>query len=846
MGGEWAAVDDGEAKTMRWIKRGLLFGFAVLLLAAALLAWYVQRVLPQKQGAIALQAPAAPLASLRIERDAWGVPTIRAESAHDAWFGLGFAHAQDRLWQLETHRRIAAGRLAEAFGPAAVDTDRFLRALGVRQAAAAQLARLPAESRAALQAYADGINGFVQQRMRARPPEFLILGIRPEPWTPEDSLGWALMMAWDLGGNWGSELLRLRLALRMPVERINQLLPPYPGEAPLASADYAALFRSLKLGSAAAVTSWLRLPQIAPPSGVEGVGSNNWVVAGSHTTTGHPLLANDPHLKLSTPSLWYLARIEMPGLKVAGATLPGLPGVVLGQNEHIAWGFTNTGPDVQDLYIEETDALDPARYRTPDGWARFESHDDVIHVRGGADVPITVRRTRHGPVLSDSGIVADVLASDPTLKLEPQNPGHVLALRWTALDADNDAITPALAMQAAGSVDAFIDATQGWVAPMQNMVVADGAGRIAMVAAGRVPLRKPENDLHGLVPAPGWDARYDWAGFVPADATPRQRDPERGFIVTANQRITEPGYPYFIGSDWALPYRYDRITQLLAAQPKQSIDDLAAIQGDLRSLAVPPLLPWLLRAESKHPLAAAALAKLKGFDGVMAGDSAAPLIYWAWHRQMAVALFKDDTGDALWRRSLQNRTFQDALEGVLARDDKSWCDDSGTLVVETCLLQSGVALTRALDELQQRFGSDLDSWQWQRAHQMRAEHRPFSHVALLAHWFEQRAPVAGDTHSVNVSRVGLRPDPDTGELYLDEHGPSLRALYDLGDRTQSRVMQSSGQSGIVFSTQYRSLLPLWLRVQSVPLWSRGLPEQTLVITPASAASPASADTGAAR
>ena len=528
---------------MTWIKRTLLLCFAGLLLAATALAWYVQRVLPQAQGAVELQDPMAPTAGLRIERDAWGIPTIRAANAHDAWFGLGFAHAQDRLWQLETHRRIAAGRLAEAFGPAAVDTDRFLRALDVRQTVALQWGRMPVESRAALQAYADGINAFVRQQMRARPPEFLILGIQPEPWTPQDSLGWALMMAWDLGGNWSSELLRLRLALRVPVDRINQLLPPYPGETPLPSADYAELFRSLKLNDGSATTSWLRLPQMAPPSGVEGVGSNNWVVAGSRTTTGQPLLANDPHLKLSTPSLWYLARIEMPGLKVAGATLPGLPGVVLGQNEHIAWGFTNTAPDVQDLYIEQVDLQDPTRYRTPEGWARFERHDEVIHVKGAADVTITVRRSRHGPVLSDAGIVSDVLDTDAKGKPTPRIQSHVLALRWTALDADSDAVTPALAMQAADSVDAFFDATRGWVAPMQNMVVADDAGCIAMVAAGRVPLRKPDNDLHGLVPAPGWEARYDWAGFVPPDATPRERDPERGFIVTANQRITAAGVP---------------------------------------------------------------------------------------------------------------------------------------------------------------------------------------------------------------------------------------------------------------------------------------------------------------
>ena len=286
------------AKGLRWLAAALGL---LLLLALTLALVYGWSALPRTSGEIALQGAQA---SLRIERDAQGVPTIRAASARDAYFGLGVAHAQDRLWQLETHRRIAAGRLAEAFGKSALETDRFLRALGVRGAAQAQWAQLAPDSRAALQAYAAGINAVLQDGLRARPPEFVILGIEPEPWTPIDSLGWALMMAWDLGGNWGGELLRLRLALQMPVARINELLPPYPGEQPLQTADYAALFRSLKLDGSTALSAWERLPGIAPPSGVEGVGSNNWVVAGNHTTTGTPLLANDPHLKLSTPALW--------------------------------------------------------------------------------------------------------------------------------------------------------------------------------------------------------------------------------------------------------------------------------------------------------------------------------------------------------------------------------------------------------------------------------------------------------------------------------------------------------------------------------------------------------------
>lgn len=793
----------------RWARRlGLLLLLLLATLAAAL-GWYAHRALPQTAGEIVLPGLQG---ELRIERDAHGIPTIRAASERDAAFGLGFVHAQDRLWQLETHRRIAAGRLAEAFGEGALETDRFLRALGVRRAAQAQWQQLPVSTKALLQAYADGINAYLAHHLKARPPEFLILGLTPQPWDPVDSLGWSIMMSWDLGGNWSTELLRLRLALKLPVERINALLPAYPGETLPETADYAALFRELKLDAGELKTAWQRLPEIAPPSGVEGVGSNNWVLAGSRTTGGTPLVANDPHLKLSAPALWYFARMVAPGLEVAGATLPGLPGVVLGQNRHLAWGFTNTGPDVQDLYLEQIRPDDPGQYRTPDGWARFETFEEVIRVRGRPEVRMTVRTTRHGPVISDAGNAGDVLGPR-------DRPAYVLALRWTALDPDIDPLAPALGMQRAASVAEFIAAAEGWATPMQNMVVADRAGAIGVISPGRVPLRKPDNDLKGLVPAPGWDARYDWDGWVPAGETPRETDPERGWIATANQRITPPGYPHYLTAEWALPYRQQRIEQVLQSRAKHSIEDLAALQADVRSLAVAPLLPWLQRAESAHPLAAAAKAQLEGFDGTMAAERAAPLIWWAWQRQLARAIFMDDTGSALWDRSLATRTFQDALEGVLARDDTSWCDDRNTPAVETCAVQAGLALTRALDELQERFGADVAAWRWGHAHQARSEHRPFSRVQALARLFELRTPVGGDTFTVNVSRVGLRPDATTGELYLDEHGPSLRALYDVAEPGNSRVMHSTGQSGIVFSPLYRSFVAPWAAVRYVPLWA---------------------------
>jgi len=802
-----------------WTLRLLALLLVAVVAAAVAAGVYAWRALPITDGQLVLPGAQGEIV---IERDRQGIPTVRASTLRDLAFGTGVVHAQDRLWQLETHRRIGSGRLAEALGPAALETDRFLRALGVRRTAAAQWAAMQGEAREVVLAYTAGINAVLAEGTRARPPEFVLLGLPLETWTPLDTLAWTIMMAWDLGGNWTTELLRLRLSQQMAVERIDQLLPPYPGETPPAGADYAALYRSLNLSSALR-QAWMDLPRAAPESGIEGVGSNNWVLAGTRTTTGKPLLANDPHLKLSAPALWYLLRLESPQLKVAGASMPGVPGIVLGQNQHIAWGFTNTGPDVQDLFIEQVKPDDPGQYRTPEGWAPFETVQEVIKVKGQPDVTVNVRRTRHGAVISDAGTGADLF--------DTNRPAYVLALQWTALAPDMDSISPSLALQAARSLPEFVAASAGWKAPMQNMAVADRDGRIGFVAAGQVPVRRPDNDLHGRAPAPGWDARYDWAGWVPAEQTPRSFDPPLGAVATANQRVHGPDYPHFIGSDWASPYRQQRIEQLLAARPKHSIDDLARMQADQKSLAVRDLLPHLRQARSSHPLAAAVAPLLAAFDGEMAAGDAAPLIFWAWQRQLSAGLFADDLGSALWERSL-GRSFFEAAGGVMARGDVSWCDDRRTAgVPETCAAISDRALTRALDELQALLGRDVARWQWGRLHQSRSEHRPFSRVKALAPFFELRTPVGGDTYTVNVSRVGLKPDPTTGELYLDEHGPSLRALYDLGDPSQSRFMQSTGQSGLFFSPLYRSFVGSWADVRYLPLWGQGEPARRLLVLP---------------
>jgi penicillin amidase len=500
---------------------------------------------------------------------------------------------------------------------------------------------------------------------------------------------------------------------------------------------------------------------------------------------------------------------------------------VLGQHRDIAWGFTNTAPDVQDLYLERIDTAHPSRYETPDGWAEFEARDETIRVKGQGEVSLTVRRTRHGPVISD--------AESPSTQGLTGESGmrYALALRWTALDDDAAASLDAgLAFNRATSVAAFIAASRKNVAPMQNMLVAD-AERIAIVSAGRVPLRSPEHDLKGLSPAPGWDARYDWIGQIAPTETPRELDPARGWLASANQRVHGPQYPHFITSEWTMPYRQQRIEQLLAQRPLHSLDSFAAMQSDVLSLAALKLLPHAQAARSAHPLSEAARRRLDTFDGVMSADAAAPLIFSVWVRQLGRAVFEDDLGPVLYQRQLGQRSFRDALEGVLERDDLAWCDDQRTPGIETCGMQADAAMTAALEEIQRRQGSDVGAWRWGEVHQARAEHRPFSQVRWLSKAFELRVPVAGDAHTINAARPTLRPDPKTGEVELNEHGPSLRALYDLNDRRRSRMVQSTGQSGLPFSRHHADLMRRWARGAYVPVWGQGDDVQRLTLTPRS-------------
>ena len=792
---------------MRWIFRLLLLLLILVAIAGGGVYFAGRASLPQYAGEVSLDN-ASLSQPIRILRDRNAVPHIYAQSRDDAAFGLGYAHAQDRLWQLEVNRRIAAGRLAEVFGPAALDNDKFLRTLGMRRAAEKALPGLKPETRSFLQAYADGVNAFLTRQSSLLPPEFLILGVKPEPWTPVDSLSWLKVMAWDLSGNWGNELARLGLSRKLSPQQLREFFPPYPGDAPvaLAALDEGGALNGLykQVAEALDVPGLMKtLPEPKP----EGIGSNNWVLHGKHTVTGSPLLANDPHLGLTTPAIWYFAHLSSPVGDTIGATLPGVPGVVLGHNGHIAWGFTNTGPDTQDLFIEKIDPADPARYIAPDGSKPFVTREEVLKVKGEADVLITVRETRHGPVISDvHGAAGRML-----------EPGHALSFAWTAL-RDEDATADSLTgLDSVRDWPGFVENFRRYVSPQQNMVFADKEGNIGLLLPGLIPVRKPENDLNGLAPAPGWDARYDWAGFIPFDELPRSFNPASGQIVTANHKIVPDSYPHYLTSEWTEPYRAMRIEQMLRERNVHSVESFKQVQGDTLSLMAAEILPLMLaapmKADPRNSDLAMLHAQVANWNGAMSANRIEPLIFQAWYRELTRLILADDLGadfERLWRH---RPLF---IRNVLANADGQgrWCHDSVAKTETTCAALIAEALDLALDDLKTRYGRDPQRWRWGEAHFAQSTHRPFSNVAPLRRLFEAQAPTPGDAYTVNVGRNNLA---NAKEPYANSHAASLRAIYDLADLNRSLFVHSTGQSGHPLSPYFRNLAPLWAEVMYLPM-----------------------------
>jgi len=813
-----------EPSAHPWLRRTWHLAAAacgLVLLAGAALAVYGVRAQPRLDGKLVLSGLER---SVWVRRDDSDVTHISADSPQDAWRALGFVHAQERGWQLEFNRRLMQGRLSETLGPATLELDKLMRALDIHGAARRQYAALPPAVQQALQAYSQGIAAFYARPSQAAAPEFLLLGTRAGNWEPEDTVGWALMMALDLGGNWGNEFARLNLLQVLSTEQLWQLMPAYPGEPPATAVDLASLYRQLGVYREADAQ-----PRVSAPAGQiqsalqqwaasmardmgtnDGLGSNNWVVAGSKTRSGKPLLANDPHLGLSAPAIWYFARLQSPqgragdgsvlsALDVTGATLPGMPFVVLGRTAQAAWGFTNTNPDVQDLYLEQINPADSGQYRTPTGWENFAVREEVFKVKGQSDVRVTLRSTRHGPVISDAQQqYGKVINTDR----------YALALRWAALDTDNRTVEAGLRANGAQTVAELFEAFSIYHSPMQSIVAADVQGHIGFKAAGRVPVRAPDNDLRGVAPAPGWDARYDWQGWLSYEQTPQDDGAARGFVATANQRVTEAGYAHFLTQDWSLPYRHQRIEQLLAAGSQHDVASMAAIQNDVQSLATRALLPVLRKARSSHALAAQAQQLLADFDGQMERDRPEPLIFSVWADELTRALVIARIGEQRFAMSYGKRDFRAGLEGILARNDAWWCAPLN------CEQQAGQALTRTLDKLQSAYGNDPRQWRWGAAHAALSAHKPLGSVAALAGVFNVSVASGGDTYSVNVGQYNANPPPSDAKgplagRFVSRHAPSLRAIYDLGDPESSQFIYQTGQSGLALSARYADMSAEW-------------------------------------
>ena len=731
-------------------------------------------------------------APVQIIYDEYGIPHIFAASEDDAFFALGYAHAADRLVQMEMQRRIAAGRLAEVVGERALGLDRYMRTLGIYRLAEASIPQLSDGLRAQIQNYAAGVNAWLETHDGALPPELVVLRHTPEPWQPADSIVWGRLISLQLEGDFRDEMLRARVARQLSAAEIDlgelDTLFPDRDWTPATLARRQAESDGLRLAA--------DLLNAIPTVGSHGA-SNQWVVSGNQTATQWPILANDPHLGLRAPILWYLARIDTPTLKLAGATTPGVPLMVLGHNGSIAWAMTNNGADVQDVFIERIDPENSDRYLTPEGSQTFTTREEVIAVAGSDDETLVVRSTRHGPVISDVIEEMDAVVEED----------HVLALAYTAL-AEGDLNSEAVyRLNRARSWSEFRAALALWRGPIQNVGYADTSGNIGLAVPGTLPIRR-SGDGNG--PVPGWTGDHDWTGIVESRELPSIRNPQAGRLVNANNPVVGPDYPYDLGPGGDEPYRARRIIELLDAMPSLTVEGASAMQMDAVSPAAQDLLPLMLVIRAESPRSADALAMLRRWDHSMDADRAEPLIYAAWLRALGRALYADELGevfDDYWGT-------RPAVVRTMLSEATHWCDNVGTDAAETCQDVLESAFEAALTELSDAYGDDPSTWRWGDAHLAPLRNPALSRLPVIADLFDIGTETGGWQFTVQraASRISDEESP-----YANTHGAGYRAVYDLSDLDNSRFIIATGQSGHPLSPHYSDLVNLWRDGLFLPL-----------------------------
>ena len=739
-------------------------GIIVLLVAVAA-AGTLWLTLPPAHQQVHIAGLSAPV-DISFDRD--GIPRIRAASELDAAAALGFVHARDRMFQMELMRRTASGRLSEMAGPRALNIDKLMRTLGLRQAALTDYAEAPEQLKKLAEAYSRGVNAWIAARGRFAALEFVVLGA-PEQWEPIDCLLWGKIMGLWLSSDYRTELARQALAAKLPVERIYELWPPQQAagrpDARARDPRYGALARELEK----------LLPAFPAPFTQPGTASNEWAVDGRYSASGAPLLAGDPHLGFGFPGLWYLVRIDTPQGVLAGATSPGAPLLMLGHNGHIAWTFTTAGADVQDLF-EET-AVDAGHYEGPDGPLPFGVREERIRVRGQPDVVITVRATRHGPVISDLPFFGNAL---------PQG-GPLLAVEMANLAPHDTAAEGLYALNRAETVQDAGRAAPLISAPVQNLLVADRQ-RIAMYATGRVPIRRSGD---GSMPVPGADGAHDWTGFATGEQLPRTVAPASGRLVNANERAAPPDFGVYLGRDWFGDWRAQRIRQMLDKTALHTVQDFAAMQADATSVYAEQLLP-ILRAVPPPPgVAGQALALLQDWDGTMARDRPEPLIFNAWVRRFHDAVMAR-AGLPVSTAASPDLEF---TAWLLTPAGASWCGGNCTGMLSD-------ALNEAADALAKRYGNDPKQWRWGVAHQAVFVEQALQGVPVLGSLAAGRIEAPGDDSTVD--RGGMPSDS-----FDSTHGASFRGNYDLADLDGSRFVVAPGQSGNPISPHAWDFLRRW-------------------------------------
>jgi penicillin G amidase len=850
---------------VRIVGRLLRILLVVLVIAAGAMVGIVGAVtirgLPQQDGAI--QIPGL-VSAVTVLRDDNGIVNIYADNPHDLFVAQGYVHAQERLWQMEVWRHISSGRLSELFGASTLEEDKFIRTMGWRQAAERDLAALSAGPRAALDAYAEGVNAYIDQHRGGLGLAFVVTGMESgkggvggydlEPWTALDSLAWQKVQAWQLGGNFDTEVFRMLADQQLGDPKLTDaLFPPYLDTMPVITPSKSAA-AGMGRGSAANTAGTASPAAGAVPASVDagwrdvasigrrilaiaglddggglvgdhGVGSNDWVIAPSKSKTGGALLANDPHLGIGMPSIWFINGLHCRTVgadcpfDVSGVSFPGVPGVVLGHNAKIAWGATNTDPDVEDLYVETVDPKDPDSYLFKGESIPFATRTETITVAGGEDVELDVRETRHGPILND---VDSRLTNAP-----------LLALRWTAT-ADVDGTFEAIyKLQTASNFEQFRAAFASYGAPSQNFVYADVDGHIGYVLPGHVPIRADGADL-GARPRSGSDGKHEWKGYIPFDELPTQLDPASGTIVSANNAAVDGGYPYFIASEWDPGYRASRILTMIgdaSGGAGATVDNMADIQNDTRVVRADLVRPNLAGIQPATPDGKAVLDEINGWDGWAATDSRGATAYLEFEYRLLRGLFDDDLGD-LARDYVGSGASWQAMIGLLDQPTSAWWDDRATTGrTETAPDIIAAALDAAGADLRGAYGDPKD-WTWGRAHQavFREQSLGKSGIAPLE-WYFNKGPFAVPGAAGAVDNQYYRPD----RTYPDPHDPSFKPvginglfevttlpsyklLIDMSDLDGARIIQTTGQSGNPGDSHYGDLIDDWVAGKTVPLY----------------------------